>query len=318
MRDRIYDWYGFDTNARMARIVGVSELRAGWPEGKVTGAWSNLGPDGTRHMLSVFTPIAQQLEWLRRVAPRYLTTIPSNLYELAEAAGGAEKEIGIEAVVTTGSALLPDARSLAGKAFGARVIETYGCEEVGLIAIECPASGHLHVGLENMIVEVLDEKDDPVEPGGIGRVVVTCLHNFATPLLRYEIGDLVETSAGPCPCGRTSPTLRRVIGRIRKAIIFPDGTRVRPHVLVTAAGVPDYLPARQFQIAQTAPETFEIRYVPREAGLRHSENIQERFRKMVHPAVRVVLVPVKEIPRGPRGKHEDFVYLEDSKENTDS
>lgn len=311
MRDRLYRWHGFDTNARLASI-NISR-HATWPEGRVRGPWSQMGSNGTRHNLSVFTPIDQQLEWLQRVRPRYLMTIAMNLFDLADAAGSAGRKIGVEAAIATGSTLLPQTRELVAKTFGARVIETYGSQEVGLIAIPCPETRLLHVCADHLIVEVLDDNDEPVEPGGIGRLVLTSLYNYVTPLLRYQVGDLVETADAPCPCGRTFPALRRVIGRVRKALVFSDGTRVRPHAAVLAAGNTDLLPARQYQIVQVATERFEIRYIPIDPKrLPDADAIGRRFREMVHPAVEVSLLPVTKIARAATGKCEDFVYLDDA------
>ena len=53
---------------------------------------------------------------------------------------------------------------------------------------------------ENLIVEIVDDKGAPCASGEIGRVIVTDLHNFATPLMRYDIGDYAEVAA-PCLCG---------------------------------------------------------------------------------------------------------------------
>lgn len=309
MRDRLYRWHGFDTNSRIAEIGAKRD--AAWPDGLTSGPWSSAGPDGAKHTLSVFTPIEQQLDWLRRVRPRYLMTLAMNLFELAEAAGPAGREIGIEAAMATGSALLPQTRELVAEHFGASVIETYGSQEVGLIAIPCPESGLMHVCADHLIVEVLDDRGEPVKPGATGRVVLTALYNYVTPLLRYELGDLVETADAPCACGRTLPAIRRVIGRIRKALAFSDGTRVRPHAIIIAAGDADVLPAKQFQIVQVAAEAFEIRFVPIDVERKPDvEAIRRRFREMVHPAIEVSLLPVREIARATSGKYEDFIYLD--------
>jgi len=58
--------------------------------------------------------------------------------------------------------------------------------------------------------------------GQVGRVVVTDLHNFATPLIRYDLGDYAEM-ADTCPCGRGLPALKRIMGRRRNMVRLPDG-----------------------------------------------------------------------------------------------
>ena len=80
---------------------------------------------------------------------------------------------------------------------------------------------------EHLRVEVLDEQGQPCREGENGQVVITDLHNFAMPLIRYALHDWAEV--GPtCPCGRGLPTLRRVVGRIRNMAISPEGKSYRP------------------------------------------------------------------------------------------
>jgi phenylacetate-coenzyme A ligase PaaK-like adenylate-forming protein len=67
---------------------------------------------------------------------------------------------------------------------------------------------------ESVLLEIVDDAGRACAPGRAGRVVVTSLHNFATPLIRYELGDLAEFGA-PCACGRSLPVISRVLGRSR-------------------------------------------------------------------------------------------------------
>ena len=106
---------------------------------------------------------------------------------------------------------------------GVTVWETYSCEEIGNIATSCPNGEALHVVAESVLVELLDDDDQPCEEGAIGRVVVTDLHNFATPLVRYDLGDFAQV-VPRCPCGRGLPTIGRVVGREANRLRRPDGT----------------------------------------------------------------------------------------------
>ena len=56
------------------------------------------------------------------------------------------------------------------------------------------------------------------------RVVISTLHNFAMPLLRYDIGDFAEVG-DDCPCGRRLPVLKRILGRQRNLLCLPSGQR---------------------------------------------------------------------------------------------
>ena len=67
------------------------------------------------------------------------------------------------------------------------------------------------------MIEILDESGHAFGPEEAGRVVVSDLHNFAMPLIRYEIGDYAAPGEA-CPYGRGLPVLRRVLGRTRNRI----------------------------------------------------------------------------------------------------
>jgi phenylacetate-CoA ligase len=77
------------------------------------------------------------------------------------------------------------------------------------MALQCPDHPHYHVLAENCLLELLDAAGRPARAG---RVVVTPLHNFATPLLRYDLGDEAEFGP-PCACGRALPVLTRISRR---------------------------------------------------------------------------------------------------------
>ena len=124
---------------------------------------------------------------------------------------------GLREVRTLGEASTPDLRALCREAWGVPLVDVYSAEEVGYIALQCPEHEHYHVQAESVLVEILDERGAPAPPGETGRVVVTDLHNFAMPLVRYEIGDYAEVGE-PCACGRGLPVLRRIVGRVRNML----------------------------------------------------------------------------------------------------
>lgn len=115
------------------------------------------------------------------------------------------------------------------KQLGARVIETYGCTEVGPIAAECPA-GSMHILAENVRVEIFRD-DQPVSPGESGDIVVTSLCNRAMPLVRCKIGDVGRIRAEPCECGRPQPVLDQLIGRAADVFVAADGSPVHGSLL---------------------------------------------------------------------------------------
>jgi phenylacetate-CoA ligase len=183
----------------------------------------------------------------------------------------------------------------------------YSSEEAGFIAAQCPDHEHYHVHAESLLLEVLDERGRPCPPGEVGRIVVTDLHNFATPLIRYDIGDFAEVGP-PCPCGRGLPVLSRVVGRTRNSLVTADGKRHYP--LLGQTGYLDVAPILQHQFVQTAFDVLEARIVTREPlTAEQTERLQTHVAKHLPAGIQIQVVRVESVPRGPGGKYEDFISL---------
>ncbi|MDR5694759.1 MAG: AMP-binding protein [Armatimonadota bacterium] len=114
--------------------------------------------------------------------------------------------------------MVPEAgRKRLEEAYRIRISQGYGTADVGLIAYECPLRMGMHLS-SRVLVEILDpETSAPLPPGQVGEVVVTFLSKVY-PLVRMATGDLSSLTVDPCPCGRTSPRLVRVIGRVGDAV----------------------------------------------------------------------------------------------------
>ena len=212
----------------------------------------------------------------------------------------------LQHILTVGETLSPAIRAAAEMTFDAVLADCYSSQEMGYIALECPMSGLYHVMAESILAEVLREDGTSCEPGEIGRVTVTDLHNYATPLVRYDIGDFAEV--GPaCPCGRGLPTWTRIVGRRRNLILMPDGTRHWP--LTGFLRCREVAPVVQYQLVQRDRKTIEARLVV-ERALSQSE--EDGLRGLFHTAIgypfsfRLSYLEGR-IPAGPSGKYEEFV-----------
>jgi phenylacetate-CoA ligase len=93
--------------------------------------------------------------------------------------------------------------------------EQYGTAEVGIIASECEFGGGMHLS-DDHVVEVIDPATGKhVDEGAGGELVVSDVWRQAMPIIRYRTGDLTEgLNFEPCPCGRTAPRLKRIVGRV--------------------------------------------------------------------------------------------------------
>jgi phenylacetate-CoA ligase len=159
---------------------------------------------------------------------------------------------------------------------------------------------------ESLVVEILDPQGRACAPGTVGRVVVSTLHNFAMPLLRYDIGDYAEAGA-PCPCGRGLPTLARILGRQRNMLVLPNGERRWP--LSGFRKYREIAPIRQYQIVQHAPAELEARFVAERAL---SAGEEQRLGAAIREAMGYPFeIAFTRLESFPPGKFEDFISLID-------
>ncbi len=110
--------------------------------------------------------------------------------------------------------------------FQAKVYDFYGSREVGAIAGECHLS-HKHIFSWNNYVEIFHLQSDRLAPTGAnGRVIISNLHNYSQPLLRYEIGDVGSLATRKCNCGSDLPWFSHLKGRVTDYFIKQDKTLV--------------------------------------------------------------------------------------------
>ncbi|MGH8670719.1 MAG: phenylacetate--CoA ligase family protein, partial [Burkholderiales bacterium] len=204
-----------------------------------------------------------------------------------------------------GETLKPDLRELCQRAWGVPVIDTYSAEEIGYIALQCPRHEHYHVQSENVLVEILDEQGRPCTPGEIGRVVITTLHNYAMPLIRYQIMDYAQAGE-PCACGRGLPVITRVLGRERNLLTLPDGTLRWPSFLSQRWS--SIAPLRQIQLRQRSVENIDFYYVAqRVLSASEKSALVTVFQELLGYPFHIELHHVDEIRYSPNFKYEDFV-----------
>jgi phenylacetate-CoA ligase len=178
-------------------------------------------------------------------------------------------------VLCGAEAVLPADRAVLTRAFGPGVFETYGSRETMLLAAECEAHQGLHLSEENLLVEVT-RGGKPTAPGETGDVLVTDLHNYGMPFIRYQNGDVARMApAAVCACGRGLRRLARVEGRRADTLCDRDGNPIPGivfHVLFSDARQEI---VRQFQAVQRAGGDVVLRVV------RGSDWSQERFDTVV-------------------------------------
>lgn len=234
--------------------------------------------------------------------PAYVQGYAGSLYELARFATA--KGLGIRPprfVQSAAEALRPHMREVVERAFGCRAYDFYGSREVGPIAGEA-SDGKLYVFDFHNHVEIVDARGEPVPPGGEGRVLVTTLHTYSMPLLRYDIGDTAVRSRQPGALFEL-PTLDRVTGRVTDHFVTATGELVHGEYLTHLFYFQDWL--KEFQVLQTEVDRVEIWFVPVPGtALRAPARaaLEAKIRLVLGERCRIAWRPVDEVPRTPQGK----------------
>jgi phenylacetate-CoA ligase len=308
---RDHYWHRRDFAQSFAAIRHMRQGEACSPHGASSPNWGSATAEvlstGPAHVLSVHSTVDEQIEWLRAVNPYYLLSYPSVLLAIAQLLEQRDVRLPhLHEVRTFGEILEPQCRAICQRVFGTKIVDMYSSQEVGYIALQCPQQEHYHVQSEGLLVEVLDAAGKPCVPGEVGRVVVTTLHNFAMPLVRYDIGDYAEVGA-PCSCGRGLPVITRILGRQRNLLVLPNGDRRWP--LFGEGERPEALPPYyQFQVVQQSRELVQINVV-RDGPYTAAEEaiVQRYFQQTLGHPFQIKLEYVGEIPRSKSGKFEDFI-----------
>ena len=228
---RCYRWAGILPGDRQARFWGTTGTLSGGLQQRIRDFSLN------RIRFSAFNfnehDFQQFMARLIKFSPAYLYGYASMLDRLAVYLNDTKTRPNLpqlKALISTSEVLSPEVRENLSNTFGVRVFNEYGCGEVGSIAHECEY-GALHIVAENVLVEILNEQNQPLKDSP-GRVVITELHNHALPLIRYELGDYATLSTEACPCGRTLPILKSVQGRAYDIIIGPNGKNYHPEFFI--------------------------------------------------------------------------------------
>ena len=172
-----------------------------------------VGPQWLRN-LGLFSK-SQHMQWIAQQQPVYLTVRP-DWFEVALVHAAANKEPlpEIRQILTFGATATDSLRRKARKGLGASVRHRYTSPQCGPLAFQCPHSDdYHHVAVSNVKLEIVDEAGQTLAmargagAAQAGRVLITALHQYATPLLRYDSGDRAALHDGCPACGLAIPTL---------------------------------------------------------------------------------------------------------------
>jgi len=286
------------------KSLAFRTMKSGKPASRAP-SWGPVVNAGEELTVSMAQPASTLLEIMKAENPAYIVVHPSVLKELLYLSREQDYQpVNLKQVRTMGEILYPELRERCQRQWNVLVSDVYSCVEFGTLALQCPEYPHYHVQSECTLIEVLRPDNTPCKPGEVGKTVISSLNNFATPMLRYENGDMAEVGE-PCACGRGLPVLKRIIGRVRNTAVLPNGERIMPN-LSTGPLLND-LPIKHFQLVQKTTKLIEARLVVgRPLTAAEETALTEYFNKGWQHEFNFVYVYPDEIARGANGKYEVF------------
>src|SRR4029079_19035014 len=218
---------------------------------------------------------------------RYLDILMNN--------GGAEliKRLGVKLWIHNSDYRDPEIVKILGES-GIPSLSNYSAGEVGPIAYECSKNqGYFHIAHTNVIVETDDEVTVSFNGISLGRLLITHLHSYATPLVRYDVGDFAKLQR-QCRRGHNGPTISHIYGRGKHFLRHPNGTLL-PFYLSTRT-ILEAVAFKECRVKQAEVGTITVELGGRESiTLDEETKLKNLVIKATDPVFDVKVVPVRDI-----------------------
>ncbi len=247
-------------------------------------------------------PHAEILTQLEKKKFDVLYATPGMLDVLSPLLAESRLRAGRLRLVFSGAELLPRYKRIRlSETLGCPVVDFYGATEVNLIAWECVRCGVYHTCDDGVLAEVLNDDGSAAQVGEYGRLVVTALHSFAMPLIRYDLGDVVRRPARTPACPIGFGSIDQIAGRLADYLVLPNGQWLSPYRLIEVAQAVEGI--RRFQILQAGPADLVVQVQPAAGfGDESVRRLRLGFTELLPDDVRVGIRRVEEIPLTPACK----------------
>ena len=300
-----------------------------------------LGPDAPRHVrfaqrlgeglkhsydrltqryVSVWEVTPERAEEVRQrieeFRPRFVLGYTSTLALVADELLKRNRPLGVplDGIITIAEALSAERRHVLHTYFKAPITNRYGLREFGSWSAQSCGERpeEFHVNSELVACEILRPDGTPALPGETGRIVLTDLHNYAMPMIRYDTGDLgAIDERAECACGRGFPRLKRLEGRSQDCVKTTSGHVISPLLLgdYMWLGGPSFEHSNhkdaieQYQLIQVAPDRVRMHVVPGSTFDKTRQNrLHSDLGRLLGKDMSVTIETVTEIPLEKSGK----------------
>ncbi len=314
-----HKWYYATNEYYYKNLLGVNELNAkkielwGSPrdlfQGSVglkakIGMWLN-----NIVLLNSFrmteTDMEKYVKTINSYKPDLIRAYAGSLFELCRYVEMKNVKIfSPKILVSSAETLTGEMREKIESIFKTKLYNFYGSRETASLAGECKC-GLMHIFEFNNYIEILDKINQPVGEGTEGKIIVTNLHNYSMPFIRYDTGDVAVTGPDKCKCGNILPTLGRIYGRIEEQFIRKDGKIVIGYFFVHLMGVvlnKGFI--KKFQVIQEDYDKIRILAVLQQTlPVIEKHDIENKIRMEMGPDCRIIWDFVDDIPKTKSGKY---------------
>ncbi len=307
---RFDQWNASEPHGLMVTISGrpISSGPTEYEEEHWAPVYKALGQPGRHVNINAQLPTDHLWKRLEEIKPQHLKVRPQQLLAIANIylSRSLRPSFELATIRLYGEPRGKSDDDTIAKVFGTRPLSNYSAEEVGHVALECPDCRRYHVVDEVTHVDVVDDANQPVGAGDIGRILTTPLYSYAMPLIRYELGD--EVRLGEADCHRSqSVDIAEIMGRRADLFHHPDGGLFRPTALVLTQ-TSSLLGAAAIQIVQFDPNRFLVRYQADDVpGIDARKGAVSQVQDAFGFRANVSLERVAEIPAMANGKRNVFV-----------
>ena len=306
-----YSWFNIDlNNSKQARFYGIPLDTLGFYKERIKDTLSN------RYRFPIFDlsdeKLAKITSKFKTTSFDYINGYTSSIVLFAKYLKRNNlllKDLcpTLKACIVTSEMLFESDRALLENQFQVPVINEYGASELGLIAFQ-NQDGDLQVNDTLLYLEVVDDQNNPLPDGEIGRIIITSLYNKAHPFIRYEIGDL-GALARKNKGDHTITILKNLQGRTNDIARLPSG-KVVPGLTfyyVTKTIIEEDGNVQEFVIEQTQIDSFTITYTAqRELTIKEKKAIEQATFKYLEEGLTIHFHKVEVLDRSNRGKLRQF------------
>lgn len=212
-------------------------------------------------------------------------------------------------IVSTSESLEDDVRAAVKRFLKCEIASQYANEECGIMAQERvpthPSDNIMYLNWASYFFEFLKlDNDEPAEYGEVARIILTDLHNYAFPVIRYDTGDTCILLP-PNEHSNGYPVIGKLFGRKFDLTYTTNGTPIYP--LAYGRILKNYPCIQQWQFVQMDKERYQIRLVLREKGEEAMKEIKDNMRSILGPNANIEIKQVDDIPVLTSGKRKPVI-----------